>query len=661
MSFRNAVTLTELKARWQNFINSGQVNSGDVRQDILKSWYRCKELNINPYQTTVINVLPVNELKLRQQANCDLIDVSLPIMNKLYSFVTGSGFIVSLADSVGYLLKILGDADVATDARRGNFVAGANWSEASAGTNAIGTCLVVNKPLQVFAPEHFCICSHKWTCSSAPIIDPVNNHTIGVLTLTGRYNNVHSHTLGMVFSAVYAIENELALRHALMCRELANEQKNKIIDSIDEGIIAVDKQGRITQVNKVSCRLLGLTENRALDQDIRSILGSQNSELLQICLENQEVTYQPVTLFNILSQNKFQCTVISRSIKAEDGGNLGMVILLNEIQTVRKLAKQMLTNQARFTFEDLKGKDPRFLHTIEIARSAANSNSSVLLMGESGTGKEIFAQSIHNASSRRDGPFLAINCSGIPRDLIASELFGYAEGAFTGAKKGGNPGKFELADGGTLFLDEIGDMPLELQAMLLRVIEEKRIMRIGSGEYIPVDVRIISATNKNLWQEVKKGSFRDDLFYRLNVLTINMIPLRDRKDDIILLTYIFLDKFSRQQNKIIKNISPDCIEFLKSYSWPGNVRELQNLLERIVNTIASDTITFDLLPEEIKTVCPIKKESDNLTAIENNEKDIISILLKKHDFNISRVSRELKIARTTLYRKIKKYNLSSNR
>lgn len=646
------------KKAWHEFISTGNVKSTDVRPVILASWKRCRNMGVDPYQTVVPEVLTFNQLEERRRINHELISVALPIMEKLYKFVSGSGFIVSLADKEGYLLEIIGDQEVAQSAQKGNFISGANWSELSAGTNAVGTSIAIKKPLQVFSFEHYCMCSHKWTCSAAPIFSPINNQLTGVLNMTGRYENVHCHTLGMVFAAVHAIENELALRNAWMCCEVANEQKNKIIDSITEGIIAIDQQSRITQVNKISCQLIGFSETRVLYQDICNVLGPYNKPLLQIFTQNNEVTDLPVTIYNLLSQNKYQCTVTLRLIKAENGEHQGKVVLLSEIKRARNLVKQMLGNQARFTFNDLIGNNQKFLRTIELAKSAAESNSNVLLLGESGTGKEMFAQAIHNASSRKDGPFLALNCSGIPRDLMASELFGYVEGAFTGAKRGGNPGKFELADGGTLFLDEIGDMPLELQSILLRVLEEKQIMRIGSSEYIPVDVRIISATNKNLWQEVKNGNFRDDLFYRLNILTINMVPLRERKEDIVILTRYFLDKFSRQQNKTIDHISPEVLDLFTSYSWPGNVRQLQNIVERIVNTIKCNTLTIDLIPEEIrKKAFKSATNSQQLKTLERNEKELITELMEKHNNNISRVARELNVARTTLYRKLRKYGL----
>ncbi|MBT9171634.1 MAG: Acetoin dehydrogenase operon transcriptional activator AcoR [Syntrophomonadaceae bacterium] len=645
-----------LKKVWQEYISGGLPQHSEIRQIVLDSWERCRKWGVSPLQTQVEEVISFQGLDNRCAKNQELISVALPIMEKLYHFVAGSGFIVSLADNEGYLLKIIGDQEIASTAQNGNFKVGANWSERSAGTNAVGTTLVVGKPLQIFAYEHYCKCSHRWTCSAAPITNPADNRFIGILCLTGLYEKVHSHTLGMVYAAAYAIENELALRNAWTCCELANSQKEKIIASMAEGVIAVNEKGEVTQINHACCQLLGFSENRALNQDIYILLGPQNNLLKKIIAQKEEVTDQQISIYNLYSRQKIQCTVTSRQIKADYNELQGKVLLLSELKRTRKLVQQILRNQAHFTFDCIIGSNEKFMRSIDHAKAAAESTSNVLLLGESGTGKEMFAQAIHNNSDRKEGPFLAINCSGIPRDLIGSELFGYAEGAFTGAKKGGNPGKFELADGGTLFLDEIGDMPLELQSVLLRVIEEKRIMRIGSSEPISVDVRIISATNKNLWLEANKGNFRDDLFYRLNVLTINIVPLRERKDDIINLAAYFLHKLANQQQKPINNIAPDAREILLSYGWPGNVRQLQNIMERIVNTIKTGTITADIIPDEIKEVKHLTEQPSSHQDCETgNEKIIIADLLKKYNNNLSKVAVELNIARTTLYRKLKKH------
>jgi len=278
-------------------------------------------------------------------------------------------------------------------------------------------------------------------------------------------------------------------------------------------------------------------------------------------------------------------------------------------------------------------------------------------LGDSGTGKDIFAQAIHNNSSRRNGPYLAINCAAIPRDLITSELFGYSDGAFSGSRKGGNQGKFELTDGGTIFLDEIGEMPLELQAALLRVIEDKSIMRIGGTKVTTVDVRIIAATHKNLKDEVKKGKFREDLYYRLNVFTISMIPLRQRKEDIPILAYNFINKIGRAMGKEIEKVDNEVLDKLLSYHWPGNVRELQNVLERMINITHTNMLTVDLLPSEI-TNSKLMKFSYEIESFDKIERKLITTMLRSN-LPKGKIAGKLGISRSTLYRKLDKYELNN--
>lgn len=331
----------------------------------------------------------------------------------------------------------------------------------------------------------------------------------------------------------------------------------------------------------------------------------------------------------------------------------------NAIKKERKLAKRLLNNQAIYTFDKIIGKSRKITNTIEYAKKISDSTSTILITGESGTGKEIFAQAIHNYSQRKDMPFIAINCGALPSNLIELELFGYEDGAFTGAKKGGNAGKFEMAEGGTIFLDEIGEMPLDMQVSLLRVMEEGVINRIGGCKQIVLNVRIIAATNKDLKEEVSKGRFRKDLFYRLNVLPIHIPSLRDRKEDVPLLVEYYMKKASKRLNKKIVNIDENSMENLKQYEWAGNVRELENIIELTVNT--------EKLPEEFcySKVYEINIENTvfkqntqignmNLELLEKNH--IINVL---HNFkgNITLAAKVMGIGRNTLYRKIQKYHI----
>ena len=319
------------------------------------------------------------------------------------------------------------------------------------------------------------------------------------------------------------------------------------------------------------------------------------------------------------------------------------------------------------TFDQIIGKSETFLKVRDAALRVAKSSFNILIEGESGTGKELIAQAIHMESGAT-GPFIAINCGSIPKDLIHSELFGYDEGSFTGAQKGGKPGKFELADGGTLFLDEIGEMPKDMQVSLLRFLQDKIIVRIGGSRFKRIDVRIIAATNRNLAEEVASGNFREDLYYRINVIQLTLPPLRDRKSDIPLLAEHMLSIIWKQFETGRKYLTGEVIQMLSAYNWPGNVRELKNIMERAFVFSEGALITPDCLPSYISELIPAN-EGKNETGIDNseplkyavnlkdNEMIIISESLKKHNFNITKSAQELGIARNTLYKKMDEFGI----
>lgn len=318
-------------------------------------------------------------------------------------------------------------------------------------------------------------------------------------------------------------------------------------------------------------------------------------------------------------------------------------------------------NKAKYSLDNIIGigKQMQELKAFSLKSSASDSN--VLLLGESGTGKELFAHAIHNASKRAFAPFIKINCAAIPHELLESELFGYEGGAFTGAKKEGKIGKFEAANGGTIFLDEIGDMSLHMQAKLLRVLQEKEVERVGATSSEKVDARIIAATNKNLENLVAEGKFRSDLFYRLNVLTINIPPLRERKEDIPVIVNSLVEKISSNMEKYIEKVSEKAMEYLKNYDWPGNVRELENVLERAISIIEKDNIIKpEYLPFSI-TGINISKSIESLEEILNNaERQAILDALMIEKGNKSKAAKLLSVSRTSLYEKMTKYNIKEN-
>ena len=633
--------------QWQDYVLHGIV-SEETRQEVLKSWQRCKEHHLSATQMKPRRIYDALTLSRIQEENRKLMEISEPIMQTISQFISGSGFIIALADRNGVILRLMGDESMMDAVRDGGFVEGADWSEGSAGSNAIGTALVIRKPIQFCGYEHFCTFTQRTACSSAPIRSP-EGALLGVIDLTGRFKSVNDHTLGMAVAMAAAIENCLRISRAEQSYRTENLYKAAVMESISDGLLTVDGQGVITHINRMAADFLKIPQN-SVGSCLRDLLPENNQQLYAVLDLSESCTDRELHIMT--EEGKLQVMATARPVLDQAGHIFGTVLVMSEINRAKRIARKFSNLSApQLTFSDLLGQNQEFKRTIDAARMAARSNSSILLLGESGTGKDVCAQAIHNGSFRANGPFVSINCGAIPKELIASELFGYVEGAFTGARRGGSVGKFEQADGGTLFLDEIGEMPLDLQVHLLRVLEQRSLTRLGGNELIPVDVRIIAATNKNLEAEVEAGNFRRDLYYRLNVITLRLPPLRERKDDIPLLTAHFYQRFHPGKT----HIPPDYQRILLDYSWPGNIRELRNIIERTVSLSPTGELDVNCLPTAMRH--PVHQTLLGKASLAAMERSMLQELIRSKGGNLTQVAEELGIARTTLYRRMKKYGL----
>ncbi len=436
---------------------------------------------------------------------------------------------------------------------------------------------------------------------------------------------------------------------------VAKQYIETIVDNIDIGVFTIGPKNYIKIINHRASQMLGLSQEDVCGLKVSEIIDKW--EVIQRSIEKKAVYSQEET---VIQGTKGAVHCVLSAYPIIESGQFkydGIVCTITEIKNVRNLGSEAIGSRTIYTFDKIIGENKEFLKLIDYAKQISDSPSTVLITGESGTGKEMFAQSIHNESSRRDKPFIAINCGSLPKNLIESELFGYEEGAFTGAAKGGRAGKFELADGGTLFLDEIGEMPIEMQTNLLRVLENGKLFRIGSNIEIKVNVRIIAATNRDLKKDIVNRQFRKDLFYRLNVLPLKLLPLNQRRDDIPLLIDYFIKIKSSQLGKRPVTLSRELMDEMASRPWQGNVRELENNIERIINTQNSELWNdFKIMKsQENKNDSKIIITADkSLDAIEKNH---IEKVIKKCDGNITTSAEILGIARNTLYRKIKKYDI----
>jgi len=654
---------------WERFVQSGEIEPGVLPPEVEASWLRCREAGVDPEAPRATRAMdPAAFVALAAQKR-DLIQVAKPFMENLFNLVAASSFVVLLFDEQGYLLETVGDPARILASQDLNLNKGACWTEAEVGTNGVGTSLVLGRPFQVSGPQHYCRKHHQWTCTGAPILDQ-GARTIGLLELSGPVDGTHVHTLGLVMAAVEAIQHELEVGRKNRELTLLNNRLASILATVSDGVIVLDVDGTLSQINPVAERMLAVSGPQMTGKNVKDLVRDMDP-VLDLLAWGREFLDREVELRS--GRGAIQCIASGKPILDEGGVIKGAVLFVNPIIKIKRLVNRFIGAQATFRFEDVLGQGDVLRRAVQLGHLASGNESNVLLMGESGTGKEMFAQAIHNQSERRQGPFVAVNCGAIPRELIASELFGYSEGAFTGGVRGGRPGKFELASGGTLFLDEIGDMPLEQQIALLRVLQDRTITRIGGDRSFVVDVRIICATNKNLREEIQRGTFRQDLFYRLNVTMIRLPSLREHPEDIPGLLDAFVRQSTSAKGGPDLRIDPQVVGRLQAYAWPGNIREFQNVVERMVHSIEGSALGLEHIPEEIlrgpEPPAPgaASREEGRAQAhaqahaqaklrdvLAEEEAAEIRACLRACKGNVTRAARILGMARNTLYRKLEK-------
>ncbi len=613
-----------------------------INRIVEDSHKRCEEYGISKMQKLSNRILDLKDITRRLEDSSDLILASETIIKKLYNELKETHFLAVLTDCEGCVLSIIGDEKIGELVFNIGIRPGVFMDEKSVGTNAISLALIENKPIQLHGKEHYLEAFHGMTCSCVPIHDD-EDKLIGALDLSGYNYSSHTHILEVLIATGYAIEKNYALAKVVNQRKSESNFSNCFY-TIPIPAIVIDKEGFVLYSNEKINQIFGY---RPDEKNIYELINDWQyiQKRLDKGLKIEEFETKIDSRLNRIK------TFISVYTINDSTDDVYYVCYFKDIELKRKNAGNINNLKATYTFNKLVGNNENFRKTIEFAKKISNSKSTVLLIGESGTGKEIFAQSIHNYSNRKDRPFIAINCGAIPGNLIESELFGYEDGAFTGAVKGGKKGKFEIADSGTIFLDEIGELPYELQNRLLRVIEEEAVSRIGGTEKA-IDVRIIAASNKDLKEEVENKRFRKDLYYRLNVLPIYLAPLREKKDDILLLVDYYHNKISNKLNKKKIDIPDKYHEKLINYSWPGNIRELQNFVELIINTEKLPQLDEDSFNVEIYQNYYIEDDESSLAEI---EKEYIIKVLKKHKGNISISAKIMGISRNTLYRKMNTY------
>ncbi|WNS79539.1 sigma-54-dependent Fis family transcriptional regulator [Domibacillus sp. DTU_2020_1001157_1_SI_ALB_TIR_016] len=579
------------------------------RVDIInRSWKRCQNFGLSPSDPMDDSILTGSALQEVLTENQSMIRHATLILENLYPAIHSQGLVTVIVDRNGTIIHKVGHLD--NNETIDYLPVGSNWSEKRKGTNAMGLAIYEKKPIITHAEHHFYVKNHFLTCAASPIYSPTGE-LIGAVNISAKKEMYHLFTISLTMMMAESLQTRLLLDQTKQEKVLALKELELTSNLSTVPLLTLDRENTIIRAN----------------QKARFILGED-------CIGDEFHVGKGYSVELISDQSqKFYSSVVS----------------LNEANKKDETAKKL------YSTSDIIGSCPKIEKVRNMITKAAFFDYPVIIYGKSGTGKELIAQSLHSHGSRFGKPFVAVNCSAIPENLIESELFGYEKGAFTGANQKGSPGKFEAANGGTIFLDEIGDMSLKAQAALLRVLQESIVTRVGGVKVIPINTRVIAATNKNLREEIKAGRFREDLYYRLKGIFITLPPLKDRTD-ILELTEHFINTLDHSP----VSLSEEAKQKILAYHWPGNIRELKSVLIQasflaVGNEIKADDLHFeDVYEQQTQQLAIVEKKPSSLRQ---TEKEAITQALTSAVWNISKAARILKISRNTLYLKMKKYGL----
>ncbi len=601
-----------------------------LRDVVSSSWERCKKNNVAMNLNQAPQQLSDHALKISREKNGHFLSIAQPIIKMLSNQFDMHGLIMVLADSEGTILKTEADGGTIKEFDKLNFTNGAIWDESNCGTNAIGTALQSLSAVTIFSAEHYCEGWHHLVCTAIPIVDPFTGNPLGILDFTGRKDLLGAHNFGVVYTAKALIEN--AIEQEYMKKAMYTPYHHLLENT--RPVLVFDINGKVTRCNRLAQVLLGAREGMNFRSHFRLPETSQMYLNFKVTMHYKE------------EEGKEWEIVISPH--AMDTQLLGGIAVFKPVQG----GLSSIDNENVYA-NRIIGESASFINCLKKAEQAAMYDFPVLIHGSTGTGKEKLALFIHQQSQRRGGPFVAMNCGAVSRELIASELFGYVAGAFTGADGKGKKGKFVQAHKGVLFLDEIAELPLDVQPYLLRILEDNMVYALGAEKGVPVDVRIIAATHKNLEEEVAQGRFREDLYFRLHVIDLAIADLKNRREDILPLFKHFLEEHVSSH----VYIHPSAQRSLLRYPWPGNVRELRNAAQYAVFALKGELeLTAEHLQERI-----IRFEQEQNDTKKSYSKDLdaqeqlllIRSVLEQTGGNMSRAAEILQISRMTIYRKLR--------
>ncbi|RTL56052.1 MAG: sigma-54-dependent Fis family transcriptional regulator [Rhodocyclaceae bacterium] len=639
------------------YFGRGETPADLASSTLIRSWERCRQSGLEPMRATDVAPLSRHALDQELERNRSLLVYAQPVMEHLYDQIRNSGNVVVLADHNGLLLQCLGDAGFLDRAERVALQPGAEWGESVRGTNAVGSALVEEQVVEVIGGEHFLEHNGFLTCSAAPLKDSQGG-LMGVLDISGDARGYSPHTRGLVHMAAQMVEKRLfeseQARRILVCFHTRMEY----LGSMGEGIISVTPDGCIQAINAPGLAQLGLRRCEVVGRDFSLLFQTPLGTLVDAARKDGHVP-------SPLSSRSSQFFYAKLRGDLPMSNNLSRLVVETAPRTLARPVRAAATEGV--TLDSLNTGDAALQSAIDKARRIIGRDIPILVQGESGAGKEMFAKAFHNSGLRSGGPFVALNCAAIPETLIESELFGYLGGAFTGARKEGATGKIQQAHGGTLFLDEIGDMPLQLQARLLRVLQERCVTPLGSAKAIPVDISLVCATHRKLREEVARGTFREDLYYRLNGLCVTLPALHQRTDLKQLVDKLIAAECLGQRDI---TLSDAAFNVFSGYDWPGNIRELHNVIRVLIAMLDDHETVIEEwhLPDEIReavaaprlpaamAAAPLSAAAINAAgSLEEVEQQAIARALEAVGGNVSAAARKLGISRNTIYRKMGRF------
>lgn len=639
-----------MKNVWEDFQVNGIIHN-TVSQKVIASWIRSKDAGVNTSEICLeTNMFTDEQLQKSIKENKWIIEIVEPLMTELCNQFKNQKLRVTLLNTDFCVLAVQQSDDIVeSDILKKCTKPGFCYLEDKVGTTAISMCVESGKVEIISGYEHYCREYCNLFCVAVPIYDE-SSKICAILGTTGLLENKSNNLNTVLAITSRMITNSIKMRRVQKELDKQSNLYSIIVDAASDGMLTVDMEGIITFINPAGMRILDInkscigkhiTEGVDFEPTILHVVKTQKGYIdREFRLESKRGTVH------------FLKTAIP--MKDEQGNMIGVLDIFRSINQVKSMVNKMNGAQAKYTVSNIIGESESVHKIKKMVKLAGMNENTVLIQGESGTGKEIIAQAIHNYGPHREGPFIAINCAALPRTLIESELFGYEDGSFTGASKGGRPGKFEMANDGTLFLDEIGDMPLEIQSKLLRVLQQKSVVRVGGGKEIPIEVRIIVATNKNLVEMMKEKNFREDLYYRVNVINIVSPPLRERGNDIDLISDFIL-KQHNLVNGVQKNLSNEARKRLHEWNWPGNVRELENAIEYACCIAESPVILPEHLPSKIY-IGKITEKQNGVMTLKQAEIIAVKNALEHTKGNVTMAAKILDIGRNTLYDKIRSIN-----